>query len=55
LVVATKRSGAKKPNLERDAPVKIPLDFEDALDALLKIPPPPRKKPKRAGRKPSKN
>lgn len=33
-----------------EKPVKIPIKFDDAIDAFLKTPPEPKKKPKKKGK-----
>ena len=47
--MAGKRPGKKKAARKKpeDTTVHVPLSFEAALDAFLRTPPPPKKKPKK--------
>lgn len=41
-----KISNKRSNKTTNEKPVKIPLDFKDAVAALLKVKPPPKEKPK---------
>lgn len=51
-MVKKRRRTRKKPH-DRDIPLSLnPLSFEEAVSDLLKVKPPPRKKPKASKRIP---